>query len=109
MLDTSAARLLPATTSPLEVRAKGLGQPSGPPRGLQYSSPVIDGEAGSGAVAIEQAPALGIGRGPQSAINAGEKMPAPGQVVGSSGPSRNAPCPCGSGKKYKRCHGAPGA
>lgn len=21
---------------------------------------------------------------------------------------RNAPCPCGSGKKYKRCHGAPG-
>lgn len=22
-------------------------------------------------------------------------------------PSRNAPCPCGSGKKYKRCCGAP--
>jgi preprotein translocase subunit SecA len=22
---------------------------------------------------------------------------------------RNAPCPCGSGKKYKRCHGAAGA
>ncbi len=21
---------------------------------------------------------------------------------------RNAPCPCGSGEKYKRCHGAPG-
>ena len=21
------------------------------------------------------------------------------------GPSRNAPCPCGSGKKYKHCHG----
>jgi len=21
-------------------------------------------------------------------------------------PSRNDPCPCGSGKKYKRCHGA---
>ncbi|MGH3825042.1 MAG: SEC-C metal-binding domain-containing protein [Pseudonocardiaceae bacterium] len=26
---------------------------------------------------------------------------------GASEPSRNAPCPCGSGKKYKRCHGAP--
>ncbi|MGB8996399.1 MAG: preprotein translocase subunit SecA [Pseudonocardiaceae bacterium] len=25
----------------------------------------------------------------------------------AGGPSRNAPCPCGSGKKYKRCHGAP--
>ncbi|HYJ05441.1 MAG TPA: SEC-C metal-binding domain-containing protein [Chthoniobacterales bacterium] len=21
------------------------------------------------------------------------------------GPGRNSPCPCGSGKKYKRCHG----
>ena len=25
---------------------------------------------------------------------------------GASGVSRNSPCPCGSGKKYKRCHGA---
>jgi preprotein translocase subunit SecA len=25
----------------------------------------------------------------------------------TGGPARNAPCPCGSGKKYKRCHGAP--
>ena len=25
----------------------------------------------------------------------------------ASEPSRNAPCPCGSGRKYKRCHGAP--
>ena len=24
-------------------------------------------------------------------------------------PSRNAPCPCGSGKRYKRCHGGPGS
>ncbi len=24
-------------------------------------------------------------------------------------PGRNEPCPCGSGKKYKKCHGAPGA
>ncbi|HFE66519.1 MAG TPA: hypothetical protein ENJ93_04570, partial [Chloroflexi bacterium] len=22
---------------------------------------------------------------------------------------RNDPCPCGSGKKYKKCHGRPGA
>jgi len=39
----------------------------------------------------------------------GSRKPSPGQVVGGGGPSRNAPCPCGSGKKYKRCHGAPGA
>ena len=26
--------------------------------------------------------------------------------VNSGDVSRNSPCPCGSGKKYKRCHGA---
>ena len=25
---------------------------------------------------------------------------------GRVGPARNTPCPCGSGKKYKRCHGS---
>jgi preprotein translocase subunit SecA len=27
-------------------------------------------------------------------------------VVVKNEVTRNAPCPCGSGKKYKRCHGA---
>jgi hypothetical protein len=31
--------------------------------------------------------------------------PQPPRVVGET-PARNDPCPCGSGKKYKRCHGA---
>jgi preprotein translocase subunit SecA len=30
-------------------------------------------------------------------------------ATSSNEPGRNAPCPCGSGKKYKRCHGAPEA
>ena len=30
-------------------------------------------------------------------------------VEHSPKPARNAPCPCGSGKKYKKCHGRPGA
>ena len=29
-----------------------------------------------------------------------------GAAVTTGGTSRNAPCPCGSGRKYKRCHGA---
>ena len=29
-----------------------------------------------------------------------------GSATESGGTSRNAPCPCGSGLKYKRCHGA---
>ena len=29
-----------------------------------------------------------------------------GAVIATGGTSRNAPCPCGSGRKFKRCHGA---
>jgi preprotein translocase subunit SecA len=32
-----------------------------------------------------------------------EEKPAPVRVAGKVG--RNDPCPCGSGKKYKQCHG----
>jgi preprotein translocase subunit SecA len=101
----------------VEVRAKGLGG-SRRPQNLQYTAPAIDGEAGEGSPVIQpaqqqqQAPALGIGPG-------GSPLPAgPAHTTGrrqsqpaaeSNGPSRNAPCYCGSGKKYKRCHGAPGA
>ncbi len=107
VVDTSAARLLPSAEAPVEVKAKGLGQ-APVNHGLQYSAPALDGAAGNGGgTVVEQAPALGLGRGPQSPMTAGARTPAPGQVVGGGGPSRNAPCPCGSGKKYKRCHGAP--
>jgi preprotein translocase subunit SecA len=27
-------------------------------------------------------------------------------VTADKEPGRNDPCPCGSGKKYKKCHGA---
>ncbi|WP_446218513.1 preprotein translocase subunit SecA [Micromonospora sp. IBHARD004] len=120
---------------PVEIRAKGLGR-APQQQGLQYSAPTIDGEAGAGAVAVErseeQAPALGLGRPEKTARPAAPANPSsprrpaaagmsgqsvaastarratPGQVDGGEGgPSRNAPCPCGSGRKYKRCHGAP--
>lgn len=35
--------------------------------------------------------------------------PHPGQPVRSEKIGRNQPCPCGSGKKYKKCCGRPGA
>ncbi|WFE24889.1 preprotein translocase subunit SecA [Solwaraspora sp. WMMD791] len=113
----------------VQVRAKGIEAAPRPQR-LQYVSPTIDGAAGSdGGVQVQQAPALGLGGTPSSARPtsgarptpagrpaAGPPVPvsnarrtAPGQAVSSNGPSRNAPCPCGSGKKYKRCHGSPGA
>jgi preprotein translocase subunit SecA len=97
----------------VEVRAKGLGG-NRRPQNLQYTAPAIDGEAGAGAPMIQQepsAPALGIGGPvPPSPARSGANRQNPQPAAHSSnGPSRNAPCYCGSGKKYKRCHGAPGA
>jgi hypothetical protein len=41
--------------------------------------------------------------GPADAVPAA--MPDPGNVLGGGTTGRNDPCPCGSGKKFKRCHG----
>ena len=65
------------------LTAKGL-QMSSRSDNLQYSAPTLD--------ATEP-----------------EKAATGGAAVSSGEPGRNAPCPCGSGKKYKRCHGAPAA
>ncbi len=35
-----------------------------------------------------------------------EKESEPGAAASAPKPGRNDPCPCGSGKKYKKCHGA---
>ncbi|MFB9239760.1 preprotein translocase subunit SecA [Plantactinospora siamensis] len=104
---------------PVEIRAKGLNQA---PRsqGLQYSAPTLDGPeapaGGPGGAGVRraepqpQAPALGLGGDAPvpPPTNRRAVQPAPvGTAAASNGPSRNAPCPCGSGRKYKRCHGAP--
>jgi preprotein translocase subunit SecA len=65
------------------IRAKGLDKPNRP-QNLSYSAPSEDGEAevrGTTATAADD----------------------PFAKVG-----RNAQCPCGSGTKYKMCHGRPG-
>ncbi len=63
------------------IVAKGLAEPSAPTR-LAYSSPSVDGEA---------APVVSTDTIEDEFANV----------------SRNDPCPCGSGRKYKRCHGDP--
>ncbi|MGQ0661765.1 preprotein translocase subunit SecA [Sphingosinicella sp.] len=59
----------------------------------------VDIDAGTGAV-LSRLPPLAAPRPemPQGVL--GGDVPAP--------ESRNAPCPCGSGKKYKHCHGQAG-
>ena len=60
-----------------------------PQAGLTYSAPSVDGD---GAVVSSQG-GTDLGDG----------------LVDATGgkPGRNDPCPCGSGRKYKRCHGDP--
>jgi preprotein translocase subunit SecA len=67
-------------------RAKGLEQPARAPQQLQYSAP---GETGE----VEQ-----------RTVATGTDTLTPEQLQGVS---RNSPCPCGSGKKFKMCHGKP--
>lgn len=71
--------LEPAGSRP-QIRAKGL-EPQARRR-LTYTSPDESGEATADAATIDD-PYAGVGR--------------------------NAPCPCGSGKKFKMCHGRSGS
>jgi preprotein translocase subunit SecA len=65
------------------IKAKGLQAPKAP-QNLSYAGPAETGE-----VAVSGG----------TASNADDPF---------AGVGRNADCPCGSGKKYKKCHGAPG-
>ncbi len=40
-----------------------------------------------------------------AAVNGRRKGQQQGTVVTSDKVGRNEPCPCGSGKKFKKCHG----
>ncbi|WP_420121125.1 preprotein translocase subunit SecA, partial [Nakamurella sp.] len=84
-----AAAPAPPTATPAALGGKGLGGPP-PSAPLTYSGPTDDGGTEtrrSGAAAGKAGAATATG----------------------NKPSRNAPCPCGSGKKYKLCHGRPGS
>jgi preprotein translocase subunit SecA len=58
--------------------------------------------AGAGAIAMAGATAGGFGEPAQSVSTA----PQPVRVAEEQKVGRNDPCWCGSGKKYKKCHGA---
>ena len=64
-----------------QIVAKGLSQPEKPKK-LAYTAPTVDGDA-------------------QPELQVEDTEEQFGKV------SRNELCPCGSGRKYKRCHGDP--
>jgi preprotein translocase subunit SecA len=74
----------PVTRRP-QVKAKGLAGQTGSRAPLSYSAPAEDGSVTTARKTASKAD--------DAYANVG----------------RNAPCPCGSGKKFKMCHGRPGA
>jgi len=77
-------------------------------RGATYSGPdQVDGDSGSSTLrrqAAEQA-ANSAGHAPQAAASAGVRTYRKDESDPYAGVGRNDPCPCGSGKKFKNCHG----
>ncbi|TMQ90239.1 preprotein translocase subunit SecA [Actinomadura soli] len=78
--DTPADEIEEADEAPA-IKAKGLDAPKRPTK-LEYSAPTVDGDGG-----VEH--------------HSEETKDEYADV------NRNDPCPCGSGKKFKRCHGDP--
>jgi preprotein translocase subunit SecA len=76
----------PRLTDRPKLLAKGLGKENRPPQRLSYSAPTIDGD--------DEVEVRTEGGGDASGLL-------------YPGTPRNVACPCGSGKKYKRCHGDP--
>jgi preprotein translocase subunit SecA len=88
----ATATAAPAPTVPVstgtgpELAVKGLEAPK--QAALTYSAPSLDASAKDG----------GKAKAAKSAT-----------ITGTKETPRNAPCPCGSGKKFKQCHGAAGS
>ncbi|HEX5347587.1 MAG TPA: SEC-C metal-binding domain-containing protein, partial [Pseudonocardiaceae bacterium] len=93
--------LVPAPAGSALSQLDGQANDGGLPATLG-SSPAVSNDG----LAQRQSPALTY-TGPTE--DGGTEVRDRGRHAGNDagGPARNAPCPCGSGKKYKRCHGAP--
>jgi hypothetical protein len=89
-------------------------------RDVQYSSPDDGGNAGGAASIAAAARAGDAGAQPQPQASAADGRNGAGAAASTATATqtntpvvksewdktpRNAPCPCGSGKKFKQCHG----
>ncbi|HET7326177.1 MAG TPA: preprotein translocase subunit SecA [Nocardioidaceae bacterium] len=92
--DASGETGTPTEQAHPTVSAKGLQMPKQPQQ-LAYTAPSVDGDED----VQSRTERSGSGSTRGSAASSGE--------LEYAGTPRNAACPCGSGKKYKRCHGDP--
>ena len=96
---------------------RGFVQPAGPPPPISATAthaPVDEFGAVSDPVTGEPEDAVGPTRPEPTIVGAGRGVRALAGAVAGANPGgvdftnvgRNDPCPCGSGKKFKKCHGA---
>jgi preprotein translocase subunit SecA len=71
---------------------------------ITMNNPAVEAAPAFGSVARSSAPAAASPRSPQPARTGGDDVV---KTIRREEPKvgRNDPCPCGSGKKYKKCHG----
>ncbi len=81
------------------------------PRITRVSGPTLDTTEEGYTPGSVAASAAGQNFGSTGVAASAVASPRTGTVTDGGGPKvgRNDPCPCGSGKKYKKCHGRPGA
>jgi len=101
-----------AMSGPSDVTGTGVRAPGDAPAAGRRTAPEM-AATGVAATALEEEPAVNPRTGivPEAARVSRGASPAPGGTP--LGPEfenvgRNDPCPCGSGKKFKKCHGAAG-
>jgi preprotein translocase subunit SecA len=80
-------------------------KPTSQPEKLNYSAPEDPSSAGNTMAAAARAEASAQGaEAPPEAVEEPVNTPVVKSELEKT--PRNAPCPCGSGKKFKQCHGA---
>ena len=99
-------------SGPADTVGGGLRAPGRPdPRPGGTGRPAREAVDSMGVAATARRGPAGVPPGARTdvgrlATNRGEERPKTPVTVAKA-PGRNAPCPCGSGKKYKKCHGRP--
>ena len=96
----------------LAARPDAAPQAASPLAGVTYSGPAqVDGDQGAGALrrAVASRPLGAHARNPMAEAAQASQGRVKTYIAAENDPyagvGRNDPCPCGSGKKFKNCHG----
>jgi preprotein translocase subunit SecA len=95
-------------SGPTDAPGGGLAERAAQQAGGRPASPAaaVDDLGMSARAGAGTRPAIPAGPDPRSlATNRGEADQPKQPITVDKEPGRNDPCPCGSGKKYKKCHG----